>query len=261
MTTPSKKPNSSPSAKSAELTLVKGTKPLLLADNKTRANVEAMRKAAKHLGVSAPKQRGVKPDAELLAAIRLEVNKRLQSISEDDHVQCLECGEIATDDVPFCPFCGDEGNVVSEAMAKATAEIAGEELDPSAGDDDEAEPGEGDDESEDEEADDDSDDESDDEDESEDEDEATVAEASVGIAPAAKAPVANVDAALVKLGKDLDERIAKIAKMRASAVQLTYDIGLELRVIRDQQLFKARGYASARSLRRSCRSPVSLHSS
>lgn len=251
MTTSTSKrnPSSARSEKPAELTLVKGPKPLLLADGKTKANVEAMRKAAKHLGVTAPKQRGAKPDGELLAAIRLEVNKRLEAISQDDHVQCLECQEIATDDVPFCPYCGDEGNVVSEDVAKATAALAGESLVDEEADEPADEPAD-EEESDEEESDEEesAEEESDEDDEEEsDEEEDDDPEASVGIAPQSKAPVVNVDAAMAKLASDLDARIKRIADMRKNAVALTYDIGSELREIRDQQLFKARGYSSFRA--------------
>lgn len=224
---------------------------LLLADRKTRANIESLRRAAKFLGVSAPKQRGAKPDSELLASVRLEVTKRMAAISEDDHIECLQCGEIAVEEIPYCPYCGDEGGVVSEDLAKATATLAGEPLQARAVAEASDEAEEPDDE---EDSDDAADDESDDEDDADEEaeeeadpEEAEAATSGVGIAPKSKAPVKDVDAAMVKMAKDLDARVEKIAELRASAVTLTYDIGLVLQEIRDQQLFKARGYTSFRA--------------
>ena len=109
----------------ASLTLVKGNKTMVLADDKTRANPDAMRKAAKYLGIEAPKTRGAKSDQELLGLLRVEVNRRLAKLSIDDHVKCVRCAEIATDDTPFCPFCGDEGGpeVAAEVVDGIPTEV------------------------------------------------------------------------------------------------------------------------------------------
>jgi uncharacterized OB-fold protein len=92
---------------------------MVLADGKTRANPEVMRKAAKVLGVKLPSVRGAKSDQELLGNLRLEVSKRVAKLDVGDHVKCGVCGEVATDDTPYCPFCGDEGTT-EEAAAAAT---------------------------------------------------------------------------------------------------------------------------------------------
>jgi hypothetical protein len=241
------------------LTLVKGSKGLLLADKKTKANSDAMRRAAEHLGVASPTARGVKADQELLGALRLEITKRLAKLPEDDHVKCVVCGEIATEDTEFCPYCGDEGST-SEADAKLAAALnAGpddeDEEDAAAraeaaeaGDDDDAGPvpatgGDDDDEAESED-----DDASDDDDEEEDEAEEDVVEdgdvqRSVGIVGEG-AVVKNVGAGLKSMERDLVAALNRIKSMKQSAVSLSYDIGMECKAIRDQQLFKARGYKS-----------------
>src|SRR4029077_18322583 len=105
--------------------LDKGDKSLTLADGKTKANVDAMRRAAKQLGVEIPKARGAKPDLELLGGLRIEGAKRLAGLPVDDHVKCVVCDEIATDDTTFCPYCGDEGGDSPEAAA-ATAAVVSE---------------------------------------------------------------------------------------------------------------------------------------
>jgi hypothetical protein len=101
---------------------------MALANGTTRANVDALRKAAKILGVEAPKVRSAKADQELLGSIRIEVAKRLKTLSVDDHVKCGLCDEVATDDTPFCPFCGDEGSAepsVEQAEATIDQESVG----------------------------------------------------------------------------------------------------------------------------------------
>lgn len=157
-----------------------------------------MRNAAKLLGVEAPKMRGGRADQELLGLLRVEVNRRLATLPIDDHVQCVRCGELATDDTPFCPFCGDEGNpegAAAEVVEQVVAQVP--------------------------------------------------EEASVGIAEApVQAPAANVDAANLAREADLTKRLNRIMELKRSAVGMSYDIGQECREIRDQQLYKARGYAS-----------------
>lgn len=96
---------------------------MALANGTTRANVDALRKAAKILGVEAPKVRSAKADQELLGSIRIEVAKRLKPLSVDDHVKCGLCDEVATDDTPFCPFCGDEGSAEPTAVEASVAAI------------------------------------------------------------------------------------------------------------------------------------------
>jgi hypothetical protein len=224
-----KKPVANQQSKSASasgLTLVKGTKALVLADNKTRANVEAMRKAAKQFGVDVPKARGAKVDQELLGSLRIEIGKRLAKLPETDHVKCIKCGEIATEDTAFCPYCGDEGGL-EEAEVPEAEEDEGE-VEETEETEEEVEETEETEES--------------DEDEAADED-ADADDESVGIAAGAAA-AANVSVALKGLANDLDAAIDRINDLKKNAVGLSYDIGLECRLIRDKQLFKARGYSS-----------------
>lgn len=221
---------------------------MLLANRKTRANVDAMRRAAKQLGVEAPKARGAKPDAELLGALRLEIGARLQQLGEDDHLKCTACGEVATSDTEFCPFCGDEGSA-NEDEAEATG-VTLDEPEPVDVDepDDEADE---DDEPEDEEADDadadegDSDEEADDG-ESDDAEEVVddAVEESVGISPKGSKVARNIDGAIKGMERELNEAVGKICELKRDVVGLSYDIGLLCREIRDKQLFKARGYSS-----------------
>lgn len=159
---------------------------MILADGKTRANGDAMRKAAKVLGVKIPTTRGSKSDQELLGNLRVEISKRLSKLAIDDHVKCVVCGEVATDHTEYCPFCGDEGgDVVAEVVA----------------------PGVG-----------------------------------ISKTPVPSAP--NVDLATKALEQELDSHLAKIVELKQKGVELSYDIGLECREIRDRQLYKARGHAS-----------------
>lgn len=67
---------------------------------------------------------------------------------------------------------------------------------------------------------------------------------SVGISPSGGAIVKNVDAALTEQSQELDAAIARIVKAKREFVGLHYSVGVELRGIRDKQLFKARGYSS-----------------
>lgn len=97
---------------------------MILADGKTRANPDVLRKAAKLLGVEAPKARGAKNDQELLGNLRLEIGKRLSAIDVDAAVKCGVCDEISTEDTSFCPFCGDEGGPEQEAAQAAAAAAA-----------------------------------------------------------------------------------------------------------------------------------------
>lgn len=90
---------------------------MILADGKTKANPDVMRKAAKVLGVEIPKARGAKQDQELLGNLRFELEKRLATIDVSEHVQCVVCGEVATETPEYCPFCGDEGNPEEEGLA------------------------------------------------------------------------------------------------------------------------------------------------
>lgn len=217
-----------------------------------------MRKAAARLGVAAPQTRGAKADAELLGALRLEIGKRLAKISEDDHMKCVVCDEIATEDTEFCPYCGDEGSASeTEALQIAASKPAADDDDdeevedvldedetPASSDEDEADEDseESDEEDESEESDEDADDENEASDEDGDDEDEKPGE-SVGIAEGAVV-AKDVGVGLKNLSKKLDETLGRIIELKKNAVGLSYDIGLECRTIRDEQLFKARGYAS-----------------
>lgn len=207
-----------------------------------------MRKAAARLGVAAPQTRGAKADAELLGALRLEIGKRLAKITEDDHVKCVVCDEVATEDTEFCPYCGDEGsNSETEALQIASSKTsedddADDEVEASSDEDDE----DANDESDEDESDEEDDDEGDeDENEGDEGDEAAGEgeEESVGIAEGAVV-AKDVGAGLKNLKSALDASLARISELKRNCVGMSYDIGLECRGIRDQQLFKARGYSS-----------------
>jgi hypothetical protein len=206
---PSSKPPAKAPAPKANLKLVEGNKALLLADKKTRANPDAMRKAAKELGVEIPKTRGEKATQELLGNLRVEIEKRLATVAVDDHVKCVVCDEVALDKPPFCPFCGDEGgdptHVVTEEQEAIQAELD-EESSEETSEDEEIE--------------------------------------GVGITKTAVPAAANIEVANAQLEKDLEERLERIRALKQSVVGMSYDIGLECREIRDRQLFKARGYTS-----------------
>lgn len=243
----------------------------MLADRKTRANVVAMRKAAKILGVDAPSTRGPKSDQELLGSLRLEVGKRLKALPAKEHVKCGVCGEIATDHTPFCPYCGDEGDdkpevVVAAKPAKPAkikpASPVVEDDDGDLDDDavDQADVDDEDDETEaDEEADEETDEETPEADADEDEDEDSESEESddesdeeseddtaetVGISGTGTAVTKDVDAALQVQATELDRVLEDINRLKRNAVTLSYDIGQKCREIRDKQLFKARGHTS-----------------
>lgn len=206
-----------------------------------------MRKAAARLGVAAPQTRGAKADAELLGALRLEIGKRLAKITEDDHVKCVVCDEVATEDTEFCPYCGDEGsNSETEALQIASSKTSNDdddEVEGSVDEDDEGESNDASDEDESDEEDDDESDEDEDEGDEGDEDAGEVEEESVGIAEGAVV-AKDVGAGLKNLKSALDASLARISELKRNCVGLSYDIGLECRGIRDQQLFKARGYSS-----------------
>lgn len=223
-----------------------------------------MRKAAARLGVAAPQTRGAKADAELLGALRLEIGKRLAKISEDDHVKCVVCDEVATEDTEFCPYCGDEGSAsetealeiaankspVDEDDDDSDVEAAAEEDETPASEDESEDESDEEEEEEDDEADEDEDeadedeaDEDEDGDGDADEDEGAAAEESVGIAEGAVV-AKDVGKGLQNLSKELDSTLERIHQLKRNAVGLSYDIGIECRAIRDKQLFKARGYSS-----------------
>lgn len=225
----------------------------MLADRKTSPNPDAMRRAAKVLGVPVPTTRGLKSDRELLGNLRVEITKRLDTVRDDDHIKCVVCDEVATEDTDFCPYCGDEGTgteaeAVKIASTKKPAAPVDDDVEAEVVDEDEtpAPDEEADEESDedDDSADDESDDEAADESDEEEADEAPEPTASVGIAAAGAVVAKDVGAGLQALSRELDQSLQRITDMKRNAVGLSYDIGIECKAIRDKQLFKARGYPS-----------------
>lgn len=205
---------------------------MLLKDNKTRPDPKSMRAAAKQLGVKAPKQTGAEADKELLGLIRIELAKRMKGLKEEDTIVCTVCEELSTEDTQFCPYCGDKGKdppgpievvdsipagakrvtpVPSKPSSKPAARVSSAPPKPSSAPPkpSSAPPARG-----------------------------------VGIAKTPVPVAGDVSAALATRARDLDARISRIHELKNSAVALSYDIGLELKEIRDQQLFKARGHLS-----------------
>lgn len=92
--------------------------PTMLANGRL-VDFVSVRKAIK---VYSPKAKVPADDAAALALLRKVVAARLAEIPPDDHMLCGEqddektgCREMATGDVSFCPFCGDEGVPEDEA--------------------------------------------------------------------------------------------------------------------------------------------------
>lgn len=207
------------------------------------------------MGVDVPNMRGGKADQDLLASLRLEVAKRLAVEEPADHLRCDACKEISTNATAFCPFCGDAGQDNAPAPDEGDDDDEVEVVDESDDDDtdtaddsdddesdDASDAGGSDDESDDDAGDSDSDSDSDEE---EDDGDAKPQEApAVGIAAKGAKLAKNVDAGMAAVAKELDEAIARIEALKRSTYGITYDLGLELRSIRDKQLFKARGYGS-----------------
>lgn len=227
----------------------------MLADRKTKANPEAMRRAAKQLGVDIPKKRGTEADQRLLADLRLELAKRLASIDENDQVKCGVCDEIATEDTKFCPYCGDLGDGTAIAAVEEVEEVEEADADEDEAAEVEAETEADDSGDEDIEDDGDEDDEGDDDDdEGDDSDDENVVEkpakpvkekpATVGIAAKGAKLAKNVDAAMAEMEQELAAAVERIVKLQRNWAGVGWDIGVELKDIRDKQLFKARGYAS-----------------
>jgi len=213
------------------LTLVKGSKAkaagMLLEDKKTKANPAVMRRAAKVLGINAPKATGAAADQELLGKLRLEIAKRTATLTQEQMFECVECKEISTDDTEFCPFCGDEG--VSSEAANIAEVVNGvpanarqatsipppkKSSKPAAAEAVEAE---------------------------------VVAPSKrrgVGITRTPVPVAVDVDARLAEFEEKLEAVLQRLDVLKNSAVGMSYDVGLELKKIRDEQLFKARGYTT-----------------
>lgn len=95
------------------------TAPTFELPNGRKVDFAAVRKAIK---VYSPKAKIPADDAAALALLREVVAKRLGEVEPQERMLCGEqddettgCREVATGDVLFCPFCGDEGVDESEA--------------------------------------------------------------------------------------------------------------------------------------------------
>lgn len=164
----------------------------MLADGKTPLNVDAAKRA---LGVYGVAFKADSSAEDILALLRKTLTKKLKPMKDEEKVKCVAvCGEVATQDTDFCPYCGDEGAEGDDAGA---AEAAG------------AEPPE-------------------------------------PKKPETGAPVANVSTAtgLAAATTKLDESIARINQLRSNLAGNSYDLGLELRVIHEEELWKAKGRES-----------------
>ncbi len=60
-------------------------------------------------GVKLPNATGSK-----VKALRAAIVKQLQNIQKDDWIRCDDCGELSTEDVDRCPFCGSLGGEPSK---------------------------------------------------------------------------------------------------------------------------------------------------
>ena len=94
---------------------------LLLSNGKVAANADAMRRAAVVYGISVPADASV---AVILHALRAYLKPLLAKTKDADKVRCEDCGEIATQQTDYCPFCGADGDVDEVADADADAAAA-----------------------------------------------------------------------------------------------------------------------------------------
>ncbi len=201
-----------------------------------------MKAAAKALGIKMPRGRA-KP-ATIVKALRAGFTSRLEGIPEDDWIKCPVCGEV-TDDadaLEVCPFCGDEGLEEGEESAEAPAS-------------------------------------SDDDDEEESKPiEADKVDEAAGVEPAdaEEPPTANLDeepeedpadAAAEEPGTDLakgseamlaalNTREDNIRREQGNMVGAGYELGLEIRAVREGNLWKAAGH---RTFRKWCESMKISH--
>lgn len=241
------------------LTLVKGSK-LILANGKTKANLDALRKAASELGIDPPKARGGKADQDLMQMVRDALVSEIKNADTDIAVQCVECDEVAIDAMPYCPFCGFEGDISDNnpnegtPAAPVVAKPEPDEDEPEDSGDDESDAEESDDEgdeSDDEDSEDDGDEPDEESDDESEEDESAEEAAAkpeqkptVGIATKGAAIAKDVPAALAAQADELDTKLRRIDELNRGAHALSYDIGAVCREIRDKQLYRGRGYTS-----------------
>lgn len=179
--------------------------PVLLRDGKTPANPEALKKA---LGVYGVAYKASASTEELLALVRKHLTKVLAPMKDEDKVKCTQvCNEVSTNDTDFCPYCGDEGS------DGETAETIVEGDDPGAA-------------------------------------EAAEAAATTPVAPSTKKGAKGAELAPVAAGgleaaaKRLDESVERINSLRGDLAKNSYDLGLEIRRIHEEELWKARGHES-----------------
>lgn len=180
-----------------------------------------MREAAKALGVTIPKTRGAAAEQQLLGAIRLEMAKRMRDMPDIEKIECVKCLELATEDIDYCPYCGDLGKEEGEAPTELAvprtpqapaAEAATQSRSPTVRPS--AKPG------------------------------AKTNIKGVGISGEKVEVAADVEQSLASVASDLDECLDRIRLCTDRWYALGYDIGIECKAIRDRQLFKARGYPS-----------------
>lgn len=118
-TAPAKKKGASKSKPAApEETSGEQTNPLALANGK-QIDLAAARKAIK---IYSPKSKIPTDDVAVVELLRKVVAARVEEIAPEERMLCGEqddettgCREIATGDILFCPFCGDEGVAEDEA--------------------------------------------------------------------------------------------------------------------------------------------------
>jgi hypothetical protein len=196
------------SAAAKGLTLVQGGKGSKLAlKNGQQASPEANRRALGILGVEVAAE--ATPE-QLLALLRKTLDKKLKGMAEKDKVKCTNvCGEVATFDTDFCPFCGDEGTEESAPGAEAAA-TGVEDPKPAAA---AAEP-------------------------------EKAKKPAKGAAPAPSTAIAPTTTAegLAAATARLDESMKRISHLKGDIAGNSYDLGLELKKIHEEELWKAKGY-------------------
>lgn len=142
---------------------------------------------------------------ELLALVRKHLTKVLAPMKDEDKVKCTQvCNEVSTNDTDFCPYCGDEGS---------DAETTVEGDDPGAA-------------------------------------EAAEAAATTPVAPSTKKGAKGAELAPAAAGgleaaaKRLDESVERINSLRGDLAKNSYDLGVEIRRIHEEELWKVRGHES-----------------
>lgn len=193
----------------------KDTGSLKLAKPEVPADPVAMRRAAAILEVAIPT--GDNADVALLGVLRTRIQKL---IKDKTHILCMVCDERSTEQTPFCPFCGDEGEVVDDQTQSESATLP-EVTAPV-----------------------------------EQSKELTVAQdkdAKKATKPSKAKPVkeeitvaADVSADMSALDAELEACLQKIVAYTHETIGATYEIGLILKQINDRTMYRARGFDSFR---------------